>query len=91
MNNIIIYGIGDAGYQYRVLQYHYFYEDNISTSYIKCKARFMQMANPSIEHVYMLTNRPGLKRKYIESLKKNTIESCAVFKDILEREGIRLF
>lgn len=31
MNNIIIYGIGDAGYQYRVLQYHYFYEDNIST------------------------------------------------------------
>ena len=60
MNNIIIYGIGDAGYQYRVLQYHYFYEDNISTSYIKCKARFMQMANPSIEHTWPQTGIYGV-------------------------------
>ena len=46
--------------------------------------------NPSIEHVYAVDQRPGLRRDYIESIKENSIESCYEFKDILEREGLKI-
>lgn len=62
MNNIILYGIGDARYQYRVLRYFTIYDERADTSEIKRIARMMQVINPSIEHVYMITNRHGLKR-----------------------------
>lgn len=91
MNNIILYGIGDARYQYRVLRYFAIYDERADTSEVKCIAHMMQVINPSIEHVYMITNRHGLKREFMESTKRNSIESCAVFKDTLEREGIKIF
>lgn len=91
MNNIILYGIGDARYQYRVLRYFTIYDERAATSEIKRIARMMQVINPSIEHVYMITNRHGLKREFMESTKRNSIESCAIFKDTLEREGIKVF
>lgn len=91
MNNIILYGIGDARYQYRVLRYFTIYDERADTSEIKRIARMMHVINPSIEHVYMITNRHGLKREFMESTKRNSIESCAIFKDTLEREGIKVF
>lgn len=91
MNNIILYGIGDARYQYRVLRYFAIYDERVDTSEVKRIARMMQVINPSIEHVYMITNRRGLKREFMESTKRNSIESCAIFKDTLEREGIKIF
>lgn len=91
MNNIILYGIGDARYQYRVLRYFAIYDEQADTSEVKRFARMMQVINPSIEHVYMITNRRGLKREFMESTKRNSIESCAIFKDTLEREGLKIF
>ena len=91
MNNIILYGIGDARYQYRVLRYFAIYDERADTSEVKRIARMMQVINPSIEHVYMITNRRRLKREFMESTKRNSIESCAIFKDTLEREGIKIF
>lgn len=91
MNNIILYGIGDARYQYRVLRYFAIYDERADTSEVNRIARMMQVINPSIEHVYMITNRRGLKREFMESTKRNSIESCAIFKDTLEREGIKIF
>ena len=91
MNNIILYGIGDARYQYRVLRYFAIYDERADTSEVKRIARMMQVITPSIEHVYMITNRHSLKREFIESTKRNSIESCAIFKDTLEREGIKIF
>ena len=91
MNNIILYGIGDVRYQYRVLRYFAIYDERADTSEVKRIARMMQVINPSIEHVYMITNRPGLKREFMESIKRNSIESCVIFKDTLEREGIKIF
>lgn len=91
MNNIILYGIRDARYQYRVLRYFAIYDERADTSEIKRIARMMQVINPSIDHVYMITNRHGLKREFMESTKRNSIESCAIFKDTLEREGIKVF
>lgn len=91
MNNLILYGIGDAKYQYRVLKYFCIYDENIDIAEIKRIARMMQVVNPSIEHVYLISNRHDLKREFQESIKRNSIESCAIFKDILEREGIKIF
>lgn len=91
MKNLILYGIGNARYQYRVLRYFYVYDENADVAEIKRIARMMQVVNPSIEHVYLISNRHGLKREFQESIKRNSIESCAIFKDILEREGIKVF
>lgn len=91
MNNLILYGIGDTKYQYRVLKYFCIYDERIDIAEIKRIARTMQVINPSIEHVYLISNRHGLKREFQESIKRNSIESCAIFKDTLEREGIQIF
>lgn len=91
MKNLILYGIGNARYQYRVLRYFYVNDENADVAEIKRIARMMQVVNPSIEHVYLISNRHGLKREFQESIKRNSIESCAIFKDILEREGIKIF
>lgn len=88
MHQIILYGLSGAETQYRVLKYWCLYEETLSIENIKRRAGFMVLQNPGIEHVYAVDNRYGLKREYIESYKKNTIESCAIFKDTLEREGI---
>lgn len=91
MNNLILYGIGNAKYQYRVLRYYWVEDEYTDIAEIKRIARIMQVVNPSIEHVYLISNRRGLKRDFVESIKRNSIESCAIFKDILEREGIKIF
>lgn len=91
MKNLILYGIGDARYQYRVLKYFCIYDENIDVTEIKRIARTMQVINPSIEHVYLISNRHGLRREFQESIKRDSIESCMIFKDILEREGIKIF
>ena len=91
MRQIILYGISGAETQYRVLKYYCIFDEFISIGNIKRQAAFMVMQNPGIKHVYAIDNRYGLKREYTESYKQNSIESCAIFKDILEREGLLVY
>lgn len=91
MKRIFLYGIGGADNQYRVLKYYAMEEETISIWNIKYQADMLKIKNPSVEHVYAVDDRTGLYRDYKESIKKNSIESCAIFKDILEREGIKIF
>lgn len=91
MHQVILYGISGADKQYKVLKYWCINEEFLSIGSMKRHAAFMVLQNPGIEHVYAIDNRYGLKREYIESYKKNTIESCAIFKDTLEREGILVY
>lgn len=88
---ILLYGIGGASKEYAVLRYYAIYEDEpdmIGT--IRRTADWMRANNPSIMAVYAISNRRGLRKDYMESIKKNSIESHAIFRDILEREGIKL-
>ena len=64
--------------------------ENYTTWHAKYYAKMMVAENPTIEHVYQMDNRHGLKREYTMAVKQNSIESCAIFKDTLEREGIKL-
>ena len=90
MKQIILYGISDASNQYRVVKYHRIDEDDVSVWAMRYWANMLRAENPSIEHVYAVDNRFGLRREYTESYKRNTIESCAIFKDTLEREGLKI-
>ena len=90
MKQIILYGIAGAGDQYKVLRYFAINAEDVTIWYLRHCANMMRMENPTIERVYAVDNRYGLKREYMESYKRNTIESCAIFKDTLEREGLRV-
>lgn len=90
MKAVYIYGLGGAEKQYKVLHYKFLVDEDISIRNIIYEATMMKVRNPSIEKVYAIDNRHGLKRDYQESYRKNTIESCAIFKDILEREGLEI-
>lgn len=87
MKQVILYGIAGASKQYKAIGYWVIDIENYSTSYAKYCANIMRTNNPTIEHVYQIDNRYGLKREYTQSTKLNSIESCAIFKDTLEREG----
>lgn len=90
MKQVILYGLAGAENMYRALAYYCVFDTEASTTDIKNIAMDIQDTNPSIEHVWMITNRYGLKRDFILSNRKPSIETCAVFKDILEREGIKV-
>lgn len=90
MKQYILYGIAGASKQYKAIKYWLVEEDNASIWYMRHCANIMRMENPTIEHVYVIDNRSGLRREFTESIKRNTIESCAIFKDTLEREGLKV-
>lgn len=90
MNQIILYGLGNAEQQYIVQRYYIIYEDEASIRNIMYRASMLKAATPGIESVYAIDNRRGLYREYLDSIKIHSVESCAIFKDTLEREGIRV-
>lgn len=88
MKTVFLYGLGGAEKQYKVLRYTRMDDEDITIRNIVYEAEMMKVRYPSVEHVYAVDNRHNLGRDYMDSIKKNTIESCAIFKDILEREGL---
>ena len=90
MSQIVLYGISGASMAYTVLNYFCIYEEFISVHSMREEARRLRLKNPSVEHVYAIDNRYGLRRDYRDSMKQNSIESHYIFKDILEREGIQI-
>ena len=87
---IILYGLGGADIQYVALSYFCVYEDDISIENIMRTAQIMSMTYPTIDIVYENDNRPILKKYFLISIKKHTIEICAIFKDLLERYGLKV-
>lgn len=90
MAQIILYGIAGASKQYKPIRFQVIDADDYTTWYAKYYAKMMVAENPTVEHVYQMDNRHGLKREFTLAVKQNSIESCAIFKDTLEREGIKL-
>lgn len=90
MRSVFLYGFGGAAEKYRVVRYSRIDEPSISISAIVDEAFKMRIEYPSIETVVAVDNRHGLLGAYRESIKKNSIESCAVFKDLIMRSGIEI-
>lgn len=90
MKQVILYGIAGADKHYKVLRYFVIEEEFISICNIKHCAFTMQDKYPEVKQVFAIDNRYGLRRDYIEAIKKDSLESCVEFKDILEREGLKV-
>ena len=88
MKRIYLYGLAGADNSYRVVSHSYIEESEYSIRNIVGHAGWMIHKNPTIEHVYAIDMRPGLANDYKNAWKRNSIESYAIFKDILEREGL---
>ena len=88
MKRIYLYGIAGADRNYRIIRYDILNQDVISIRNIIYYSMRMRIKYPTIEHIYAIDSRKGLGGDYLEAIRKNSIESYAVFKDILEREGL---
>ena len=91
MKAFYLYGIAGAADAYKVVRYVCINQEYITISTINYEASMMQFEYGNIEHVYAMDNRRGLYRDYMNAVKKNSIEGWAIFKDILEREGLKVF
>lgn len=91
MNNYwYLYGIAGASDKYRIVRYEYVDPQYSSSDDIKRHASWLKWNNLGVEHVYAITNRPGLGTLVMNTIKRNSIESNVVFKDVLERSGIMI-
>lgn len=90
---VMLYGFAGAKGGYKCLRYYILDKELCSIDLIKYHAYSKLLdVNPDIESVYAVDNRAGLRREYIEAIKdtKNPIESAVSFKDMIEKEGIRI-
>lgn len=85
---IYLYGLAGAESMYRVVTHSYIDDEFRTIKDMKLHAMWMKSKMPSVEHVYAIDQRPGLAADYKNAWRHNSIESYAIFKDILEREGI---
>lgn len=88
---VYIYGLGGADKMYKVLAYHFITEEEITIANIVYQASMLKMRNPSVETVYAIDNYHGLRNDFKASMYRSTIENCAIFKNILETQGIQLY
>lgn len=94
-DQIVLYGLGGLDTQYVAIEYSIV--DNRRGIPIEARKRYltglaalMVCENPTVEHVYAIYNRKGLKDDYFDSAfdRHNSIESRYAFKNMLETEGI---
>ncbi len=90
MKKIFLYGIGGACDSYRLIRYEQLTETTISIRNMFYYANLMKEYNPSIRMVYAVDNRFGLAIEAQTAMRKPTVENCIIFKDTLEREGLRI-
>lgn len=93
MNRIFLYGISGARDQYRVMNYWCFFDINeepVTIQDLVYQASALQVRNPSIEHVYAIDDRHGLRGDFRKAMKQNSIEGWAIFKSILQTEGLQV-
>ena len=91
MKQIFLYGIADLDGRYEIVAYSYMeQQESFSISTVKHYATWLKVKNPSIAHVYAIDNRKGLGYEYKTTKRKNTFVENLAFRDILEREGLKI-
>lgn len=90
-NQIFYYALGGADKNFKVLNYEFIVSENYSIWLEKHVIDGMLERNPGITEIYAIDNRRGLKWDFAESIKEGSVESCQIFKDILRREGKKVY
>lgn len=91
INQIFYYGLGGADKNYIVLNYEFIVSENYSIWLEKRVIDGMLERNPGIAEIYAIDNRRGLRWDFAESVRERSVESCQIFKDILRREGKKVY
>lgn len=90
MKAIYLYGISREDQAYRVVYYRFIPLEEFTIDGMKFEASMMKAKCPNIGQVFAISNSHNLKRDYQIAFKQNSIESWAIFKDILERTGMEI-
>lgn len=90
MKTVFLYGINGPSDHYRIAKYLFITEEDLTIRELKETALYMKDRYPSIEHVYAIDNRRGLRRELMDTIKKDSIEGCIIFRDMLQREGLEI-
>lgn len=91
-NQIILYGLAGIDAQYVPVRYFIMNKGFMTIAGLAHTAKYMMDNYPTIEHIYAIDNRPGLRKEYANAIhdKHNSIGSRVVFKHTLVNEGIRI-
>lgn len=91
-NQIILYGLAGIDAQYVPVRYFIMNEGFMTIAGLVHTAKYMMDNYPTIEHIYAIDNRPGLRKEYANAIhdKYNSIESRVVFKQTLMNKGIKI-
>lgn len=90
MRTIYLYGLGGSADNYKVIRYSEVDGEGLDIMSLKYEAARMRMDYPGIQHVYAVDWRPGLYRSYKDTIKKNNMEACIIFRDMLTRNGVEV-
>ena len=90
MKEIFLYGLSGPEDQYRVVRYSRIRENSISINEIIDTADMMRIRYPSIKQVWAIDSTLELYYDYRDAFKRNSVEGWIIFKDILERDGLRI-
>lgn len=90
MKRVFLYGLAGAEDRYKIVKYVWINCDE-ETDIIKRMrndAGWMKFQNPSIEHVYAISEGAQLANAYKYTKRRDSIESNVNFKLILETQGL---
>lgn len=90
MKRIYLYGIAGAADHHKVVRYSCVDGDGMTIMSLKYEAARLRMDYPNIEHVYAVDASPSLYRSYMETIRKDSMEGCVSFRDMLMRQGVEV-
>lgn len=90
MKRIYLYGITGAADHYKVVRYSCVDGDGMTIMALKYEAARLRMDYPNIERVYAVDASPSLYRSYMETTRKDSMEICMSFRDMLMRQGVEV-
>ena len=86
----LLYGIARAADHYKVVRYSCVDSEGMTIMALKYEAARLRMNYPNIGHVYAVDASPSLYRSYMETIKKDSMEVCISFRDMLMRQGVEV-
>ena len=90
MKEIVLYGFGGPSDRYRVIRYSIVNAECLSIAELMAEAGFMKLTYPSIQQIYAVDNRWEFRKDYMKSAKTNSIEDWVIFRDTIERIGLKI-
>ena len=90
MKRIYLYGIAGVADHYKVVRYSCVDSDGMTIMALKYEAARLRMDYPNIGHVYAVDANPSLYRSYMDVIRKDLMEVCISFRDMLMRQGVEV-